>query len=83
MRLTFQQLKKCNSRNYEIGAVRVWLFSLKLSSGANQKKKEKVVGLEILKKKKKKKKKIEPGVYHNLLQEMHINDRESHFRLFV
>ena len=57
MRLTFQQLKKCNSRNYEIGAVRVWLFSLKLSSGANQKKKEKVVGLEILKKKKKKKKK--------------------------
>ena len=43
MRLPFQQLKKSNSRNYEIGAVRVLLVSLKLSSGANQKKKEKVV----------------------------------------
>ena len=26
---------------------------------------------------------IEQGVYHNLLQEMRVNDRESHFRLFV
>ena len=53
MRLTFQQIKKCNSTNYEIGAVRVLLFSLKLSSGANEKKKEKVVGaVNILKKNK-------------------------------
>ena len=44
MRLTFQQLKKCNSRNYEIGTVRVLLVSLKLSSGVNKNKKEKVVG---------------------------------------
>ena len=29
------------------------------------------------------KKKIEQGVYHNLLQEMRVNERESHFRLFV
>ena len=27
------------------------------------------------------KKRIEQGVYHN--QEMRVNDRESHFRLFV
>ena len=26
---------------------------------------------------------IEQGVYHNLLQEMRVNDRESNFRLFV
>ena len=44
VRLTFQQLKKRSSRNYEVGAVRVLLFSLKVSSGAKQKKKEKVVG---------------------------------------
>ena len=77
MRLTFQQLKKCNSRNYERGAVRVLLFSLKVSSGANQKKKEKVLGEENILKK------IEPGVHHNLLQEMCVIDRESHFRIFV
>ena len=29
------------------------------------------------------KKRIEQGVYHNLMQEMRVNDRESHFRLFV
>ena len=51
MRLTFQQLKKCNSRNYEIGAVRVLLVSLKLSSGANQKKKKKFVSAGIILKK--------------------------------
>ena len=28
-------------------------------------------------------KRIEQGVYHNLLQEMRVNDRESNFRLFV
>ena len=28
-------------------------------------------------------KRIEQGVYHNLLQEMRINDREPSFRLFV
>ena len=28
-------------------------------------------------------KRIEQGVYHNLLQEMRVNDRESRFRLFV
>ena len=86
VRLTFQQLKKCNFRNNKIGAVifirwrgavRVLLFSLKLSSGANQKKREKVVGAEIFLKR------TESGVYHNLLQEMHVRDRESHFRLFV
>ena len=42
--INIQQLKKCNSRNYEIDTVIVLLFILKLSSGANQKKKEKVVG---------------------------------------
>ena len=50
---------------------------LKLSSGANQKKKEKDVGKEIIKKR------IEQRVYHNSLQEMRVNDRESHFMLFV
>ena len=29
------------------------------------------------------KKRIEQGVYHNFLQEMRINDRESNFRLFI
>ena len=29
------------------------------------------------------KKRIEQGVYHNLLLEMRVSDRESHFRLFV
>ena len=29
------------------------------------------------------KKIIEQGVYHNLLQEMRVNDKESYFRLFV
>ena len=52
-------------------------FSLKLSSGANQKKKEKDVVWEIFKER------IEQRVYHNLLQEMRVNDRESYFRLFV
>ena len=28
-------------------------------------------------------KRIEQGAYHNLLQVMRVNDRESHFRLFV
>ena len=28
-------------------------------------------------------KRIEQGVYHNLLQEMLVNDRESSFRLFA
>ena len=28
------------------------------------------------------KKRIEQGVYHNILQEMTVNDRESYFRLF-
>ena len=28
-------------------------------------------------------KRIEQGVYHNLLQEMRVNDRESNFRLFL
>ena len=77
MGLTFQQLKKWNSRNYEIGAVRVLLVSFKLSSGANQKKKEKLRVQEIFLKR------IEPGVCHNFLQEMRVNDRELHFRLFV
>ena len=55
MRLTFQHLKKCNSRNYKnilkmdssdekVLIERVLLFSLRLSSGTNQKKKEKDVG---------------------------------------
>ena len=47
------QMKRC--------CYRVLLFSLKLSSGANQKKKEKDVGGEIFKKL------IEQGVCHNLL----------------
>ena len=29
------------------------------------------------------KKRIEQGVYHNLLEEMRVSDRESNFRLFV
>ena len=29
------------------------------------------------------KKRIEQGVYHNLLQKMRVNDRESNIRLFV
>ena len=29
------------------------------------------------------KKRTEQGVCHNLMQEMRVNDRESHFRLFV
>ena len=29
------------------------------------------------------KKRVKQGVYHNLLQEMRVNDRESNFRLFV
>ena len=29
------------------------------------------------------KKRIEQGVCHNSMQEMRVNDRESHFRLFV
>ena len=29
------------------------------------------------------KNRIEQGVYHNLLQKIHFNDRESDFRLFV
>ena len=29
------------------------------------------------------KKRIEQEVYHNLLQEIGVNDRRSHFRLFV
>ena len=29
------------------------------------------------------KKRIEQRIYHNLLQDMRINDRESYFRLFV
>ena len=51
------------------------LGALKLSSGANQKKKEK--DQEIFKKI------IEQGVYNNLLQEMRVNDRELYFRLFL
>ena len=55
VRLTFWQLEKCSSRNYKIGAIRVLFFSLKLLSGANQKKKEKFLGAgNILKT-------IEPG----------------------
>ena len=27
-------------------------------------------------------KRIEQGIYYNLLQKMHINDRQSYFRLF-
>ena len=30
-----------------------------------------------------KKKRIEQGIYHNLWQELHVNDRKLHFRLFV
>ena len=53
------------------------MFSLKLSSEANQNKKEKDVGAgNILKR-------IEQGIYHHLLQKMRVNDTESHFRLFV
>ena len=58
------------------------VFSLKLSSGVNQKKKQK-------KKRKRMRmreifiKRIEQVAYHNLLQVMRVNDRESHFRLFV
>ena len=40
-------------------------------------KKEKDVDAEIFLKR------IEKGVHHKLLQEMHVNDRESHFKLFV
>ena len=29
------------------------------------------------------KKRIEQGVYHNLLREIRVNDRESYFMLFV
>ena len=29
------------------------------------------------------KKRIEQGIYHNLLQNMRVNNRESYFRLFV
>ena len=55
----------------------VLLFSLNLSSGANQKKKKRRKGRrmrEIFKKR------IEKGVYHNLLQKIRVNDREPHFR---
>ena len=55
----------------------VLLISLKVPSGANEKKKKRTRVREIFKKR------IEQGVYHNLLQEMRVNDRESHFRLFV
>ena len=57
--------------------MKVLLSSLKISSGANQKKKEKNVGAGNIEKG------IEPRVYHNLLQELCVNDRESHFSLFV
>ena len=50
------------------------MFSLKLISGANQRKKEKELGTGI------KKKRIEQTAYHNLLQEIRVNVRESHFR---
>ena len=53
-------------------------FSLKLSLGANQKKKEKRAGAGKIFLKR-----IEQGVYHNLLQEIRVNDRELHFRLLV
>ena len=58
-------------------AVRVLLFSLKLSSEANQKKNEKDVGARNILKR------IEQEIYHHLLQKLRVNDRESHFRLFV
>ena len=58
-------------------AVRVLLFSLKLSSEANQKKNEKDVGARNILKR------IEREIYHHLLQKLRVNDRESHFRLFV
>ena len=86
VRLTFQQLKKCNSRDYKIflkwvhqmrRCFRVLFFSPKLSPGANQKKKEKTWVREIFEKR------IEQGVYHSSLKEMRVNDRESYFRLFV
>ena len=57
------------------GAVRALLFSLKLSSGANQRKSKRTRVREIFKKR------IQQGVCHNLFQEMRISDRESHFRL--
>ena len=41
------------------------------------KKREKDVGLENILKR------IEQGVCHNLLQEIGVDDRGSHFRLFV
>ena len=28
-------------------------------------------------------KKVKQGIHHDLLQEMHVNDRDSYFRLFV
>ena len=78
VRLTFEQLKKYNSRNYKIffrwkDAVSILLFSLKPSSRANQARREKDVWEIFLER-------IEQGVYHNLLQEMHVSDKESHFR---
>ena len=52
----------------------ILFFSLKLSLGANQKKKKKAWVREIFKKR------IEQGVYHNSLQEIRVNDRRSHSR---
>ena len=52
------------------------LFSLKLLSGANQKKTEKDVGARNIKKEKKNRK----GIHHNLLQEIRVNDRELHYK---
>ena len=83
VRLTFQQLKKCNPRNHK--TFLEWthqmtrccysLVVLLLSPGANQKKREKDVGVGNIWKRR------ESGVYHNLLQEISVNDRGSAFRV--
>ena len=51
----------------------VLLFSVKLSSGANQKRKRRECEKYL-------KKKTEQGVSYSLLQKIRVNDRESHFR---
>ena len=87
MRLTFQQRKKCNSRNYKIllkmdlsdkeVLLESCCFLLTYYQEQIKRKRKWTWVREILKKR------IEQGVYHNLLQDMHLNDRESYFRLFV
>ena len=51
------------------------LFFLKLLSGANQRKRKRTWVREIFLKR------IEQEVYHNLLQEMRVNDKECSFKV--